>query len=77
MSNLTLDQEACEKAGKKLYTQCVNSGIDLRGYGVSKDKDGNPMIHLLAFSKEDAAKIPDQFGGYDVNIVVTGNIVAR
>ena len=68
---------ACKAAGLKLYSQLIQDGVDLRGVGVTTTDDNqSAAISVYAFSEADANLVPNEFEGYTVKVIVTGEIVA-
>lgn len=67
---------ACKAEGKKLREELISQGISVTGVGVTA-VGSRTAIHLMVSSKEDRKRVPREYGGYPVNVVLTGPIVAR
>jgi hypothetical protein len=71
------DSLDCKRAGKKLYQQLMEQGFELTGVGVGiNDKRTAPTIHIMLHHKPSSPKIPTEFEGFEVDLVITGTITA-
>lgn len=72
------DELLCKEAGKRLYHILKAKGVDLMGVGVSTNTVDSryPAIHLMVRTNKDLTWVPTTYDGYEVQGVVTGEIVA-
>ena len=75
---LTEDSPAfldCKRAGKKLHQKLKDQGFALTGVGVGVNgARTHPTIHILLHHNPRSPKIPTEFEGFEVDLVITGDI---
>lgn len=66
----------CKAQGKLLRAELIAQGVSVTGVGITA-VGSKTAIHLMVTSKEDRKRVPKVYGGYPVNIVITGPVVPR
>jgi hypothetical protein len=67
---------ACEAAGKELYNELDAKGVDLTGVGVGISVDNQrAVIHINVRTSKDKDAVPTTYKNYEVEVIITGDIV--